>query len=103
MAEPGTFKIIEVEFKNSSEYNWDKGFYLQQLKPPGHNSLNVPNVVMETELKSMESFKLNVPLEIAQDASQGDYEVFVQFAKPDGTVFGEALKLLIKVEGGADE
>jgi len=65
--------------------------------------ITVKDIVVDFEVKGKQTFKLNVPLEVAAQASQGEYQVGLQFYGPHGTPVGEALKFTVKVKDGADE
>jgi len=98
--QPGEVIVALFEFKNETKWPWKRGCFLGLADRNAKCDLIVSDVPVDFEVRGMQTFKLNVPIQVPAnvDTEKGDiFEVVLTFYGPKGSPFGEEIPIKIKV------
>jgi len=98
--EPGSVLLAPVEIKNETKWPWKRGCFIGLLNRNAPCDLIVSDVPVDFEVRGMQTFKLNIPIQIPVNISteKGDtFDVAVAFFGPKGSSFGQVLHIKVKV------
>lgn len=89
--EPGQVILVPVEVKNETKWPWKRGCFIGLLDRSGQCDLIVSDVPVDFEVRGMQTFKLNIPIQIPANINteKGDtFDVVLAFFGPKGSSFG---------------
>ena len=101
-AAPGQMILPTIQMRNATKWGWKEGCFLGMDDETCDLStlpVEMVNVPIDFEVKSQETFKIQVPIKIHENRAASDeiYEFALVFRGPNGNPFGETIPLKIKV------
>ena len=105
--ELGSVIYAPIEVQNQTKWPWKKGCFIglldRQAQLKGTSQLIVGDIPIDQEVRGMQTFKLNIPIQIPQNINpsneEGENLVKLQLAffGPKGNSFGQVLDLQVRI------
>ena len=93
--------IAQLEIQNQTKWPWKRGCFIGLSDKNSKSEIVVSDIPMDFEVKGMQTFKLNVPLQIPENINLEKGDTFVvplSFFGPKGNTFGQIIEIKIKVK-----
>lgn len=106
--EPGSVIYAPIEVQNQTKWPWKRNCFIglldRQAQLKGTSQLIVGDIPIDQEVRGMQTFKLNIPIQIPQNinpssSEEGENLVKLQLAffGPKGNSFGQVLDLQVRI------